>query len=329
MAPILSSLPPELVELIAKKSEPRDLLALRLVCKDLSLATFRHFSRTWFTKQSTNLSHQSLHNLKEVSRHEGLKYQVQNLVIRTGERNSGQGYTWYQASVGRLAAPLPGLDELRNSLIKLGNCTSFRIHRNEGPRDTDQTVYLTPGDAVAVLISAIDGAALLPNSFHVDFRDYDGFTGDVKQLYYRKYPFVTVWDHLQKLTIDFIFTRNNIDWAVGLVHCARNLEELKLVSCGGIDFELFINLLSVADTLPKLRKLGFLSVKIKVETLTRFLFRFRESIQELTHKSVELLDGDWVWDVYRKIHNNFPLLEYIIVGRHHTKTELEPESETS
>ena len=127
MTPKLSSLPTELIELIASKVGPRDLLATRLVCRDLDEKSFRSVGETVFSEFHSDLSCCSLRKLKELSEHEHFRNHVRALLIREplGFRNES---FWPRHPDGHLTALLPRIEILRKVLIDgLVNCRDFTI----------------------------------------------------------------------------------------------------------------------------------------------------------------------------------------------------------
>ncbi len=220
-----STLAVELIELIASSLERPDLFALRLVSKDLNLKTPNYFSRTCLTKLWTDLSCNSLHNLKEISAHEEFRHQVQTLSIE-GQNDIGLGFMWNRHSSGHLVAPLRGRDELRNILLDLVNCRSFHIHCDHEREDVYEPEQLT-NDVVAIILSIVAETALPVVSFRVESRKSPPsktYAVRLPSLRYREPGFMVGLAHLRDLYLEYdVIFVNNTDWAAELIVRASNL----------------------------------------------------------------------------------------------------------
>ncbi|KAK8086215.1 hypothetical protein PG994_001189 [Apiospora phragmitis] len=75
-------LPPDLVELICQWTDETDLLALRLVCRDLAAKTFSRFLPRFFAEVQIIVTSYDLLWLRSVSRHPAYRYSVHKLWIR-------------------------------------------------------------------------------------------------------------------------------------------------------------------------------------------------------------------------------------------------------
>ena len=240
---------------------------------------------------------------------------MQDLIVRTGPSNTGQDFSWTHESTGHLGAPSPGFDELRDILLDLTNCTSFKIHQEERLEEVGQPECLRCSDAVAGILDVFADITLPAKSFHVDFGNCGALAKGALRLYFprfRELNFVTTWRHFQKLTLEYAVSTLNIAWSIMLILYAVNLQELKLVFDTYARHLLVIDVLAGTKGLPKLRKLFIGSVRIPSEDLMRFVLRFRENLCELSFGSVILLDDSWMM-VHAKILKDMPLLDSVLV----------------
>lgn len=82
-----SGLAVEIVEIIGSHLQPRDLLSVRLVCRDFASRTFRSFGRTFFTIVRADLTPESLERLRVISECKHLAFYPQ--VLHIGYQSGG------------------------------------------------------------------------------------------------------------------------------------------------------------------------------------------------------------------------------------------------
>ncbi|MCJ1241677.1 hypothetical protein MMC14_009683, partial [Varicellaria rhodocarpa] len=121
MAVELSTLPTELVELVAGNLRHEDLLSLRLVCQSVSEKISRPFGQAWFSTLKTDLSYHSLQKLKRVAEHVRIRHCVRDLLISGHfasvlEREFGTDLPWTRSSSGYLIPSSPAIETLRTTL---------------------------------------------------------------------------------------------------------------------------------------------------------------------------------------------------------------------
>ncbi|KAL9129284.1 MAG: hypothetical protein Q9217_002231 [Psora testacea] len=316
MASKLPALVVDVIQLIASALEPTDLFSFRLVCKELNQKTLYHFGRTCLKILRTDLSRNSLQELKDFSGNEQLGSCVQTLLIKSGPHGLGQGFPWHRHSSGYLIHPLSGVQMLQEILLNgLKNCRSFHIHSLICEEDTYDNDGVTPSDAVGIILALIAETGLSVRSFYVDFRKQGTSRMDGKRLHMPRYQtpeFSFAWSHLQELSLEQSMTSENYDKALELVLCATNLRKLSLNleydhSCS------FIGRVALAGTLHGLQELRLSSVNVTAETISGLLLRSHNSLRALSFRFVYLENDDnWV-SILRTLKINHPFLESISV----------------
>lgn len=318
----LCTLAVELIEHIAAALEPADLFSLRLVCKGLDERTLHYFARTYLTTVRTDLSHESLRELKELSAHKQLSHHIRSLLIREGPKDIGRGFWWNRHPSGHLLAPSSGTQMLQDILLNnLFNCRSFQISGPHGGTTPCASDWLTTSDAIAIILTIIAKTSLPIKSFYVDFRSNGTGRVDARRLHAPQYQtpeFRTAWANLRELYLEHSMTLNTFEWAMELVECAENLEKLSLVLDSDHSTS-FIGRLSSTDSFPKLQELKLAIADVTVELISRFVFRFRDSLRALSFRQVTIDDtsgSSWI-SILSNLRSNLPLLESICI--HHLK----------
>ncbi|KAK7920254.1 hypothetical protein PG985_008276 [Apiospora marii] len=80
--PSLTELPPEVIDLICQWTDGADLLALRLVCRDLAAKAFSRFTARFFTEVQIFITKDDLQWLRNVSQHAVFRHSVRKLWVR-------------------------------------------------------------------------------------------------------------------------------------------------------------------------------------------------------------------------------------------------------
>ena len=324
MSSQLAVLPFEIVEFIAGRAEPADLLSLRLVCRLLRAKSIQCFGRTFFSVVRSDLSITSLEKLKSISEHEQLKHHVQGLLIK-GYNGLGQGFRWTRSPSGHLIAPMQCVEALRTILLNdLIHCRSFHVYREYEPENDYEVDCLAPSDAVAIIFMMVAETALPIKSFNVDFTEFSKPKKlDMKRLHIPEFPgsqrsrFISGWGHLEELILEYTMSVESLSLTTGLVLSAPYLQKLKL----GPGFEShddessdsFFERLSAAEGLPALRELSISGVQTTGPILARFVFRFGPSLCTLSFWHVMITSHDTWAAFFRAMRSNFPLLEHISV----------------
>jgi hypothetical protein len=268
----LARLPVEIVEFIASRAEPADLLSLRLVCRLLRAKSIHCFSRVFFSIVRSDLSITSLEKLKSISEHEQSKHHVQAMLISGSDHPVqgpertvlGRGFHWTRSPAGHLITPMPCLEVLRTILLNgLVNCLSFHIYRSGNHEDEYLVDWVEGSDAAAIIFTIIAETALPVKSFRLDFTEYGTpMTLDWKRVRIpelsgsQNSSFKSRWSHLEALFLGITLSVESVSLLTGLVLLASHLQKLE-VGPGFDDDEYpsdaLFEPLSAADRLPALR----------------------------------------------------------------------------
>jgi hypothetical protein len=282
---LLTSLPQELIELIAQYLQLLDLCGLRLTCKALAANTSYYFGHTYHTTASTNISPQSIRKLGARTKSPWGKY-ITTLHLKW-DQSAGQEYILLHdlTSISPVVEPIQHIAAM---LTRLPNYHSIRITvpymaRIVRPASLDA---LSPGDLIGIAFMLIAETSVSLRSFSVFLGSThnDCRLNSVQIQTWRLYPAVnTAWSHLQNLELRFYGSvQMTCEWAWGLVgraphlrrldwqvrcsdpvyysptHLATSMQELKLryASLSGS------NLLALLARCPQLRKLALHGIKI-------------------------------------------------------------------
>ncbi|KAJ5163942.1 uncharacterized protein N7500_005772 [Penicillium coprophilum] len=293
------SLPVELVELISSFLDI-DLVALRLVCRELQKKTFHHFAQRFFSSIKTDLSRDSLRRIDALSQNIALRPYVNGLAFML-QNGVGRGLVWDRHPWGPISAPLEveAIRSLRDNLIQhLTNCRSFFVfcRHPEGHPDMD---HVTITDAVAVFFALVIDARLPVSSFHLIYADkYSrALIMDMRRLpklLYRQPEFKFVWGNLQKLSLEQYLTLDNFGFLLELVLSAPNLQTL-LLNVGSHDLAAeFMHELAESASFSQLRELALFRTSMRGPDLHKLLGNIRPNLTSLTLYHVSLTPGsDW------------------------------------
>ena len=243
MASSLADLPVEVIEAITDKLNPRtdkvnprDLLSLRLSCKEISQKTFHRFGQAYFTTLRMDFTHNNLQKLLSISKHGQLRHFVRTLLIKAKNNYLGRGFYWHRLEDGNRSACVdpwlsPGVQLLRDILKGMTNCNSFHIHSPGGLEVHYDSEYLLPSDAVSIILSVIAETGMPIKSFTVDFRSWGTGSVDAKRVQMslcQRLTFRNAWKSVEELRLELSLTPETFDWAKGLVLQTMSLKKLSL-----------------------------------------------------------------------------------------------------
>ncbi|KAL9106732.1 MAG: hypothetical protein Q9227_008302 [Pyrenula ochraceoflavens] len=221
----LQSLPTEIFDCICTNLYSRDLLRIRLACREINLKTFHEYSLRWFEVLSTDLSAKSLLRLKKISNRDELRLVVKGIRFCTTKEANGRygtGQQWSRHSSGRLrdVQKIPPIILFRETLAKrFINCRTFEVCRgyyepvsegNDGEyRRYQQSEFqvieendgLSPSDVVEVLLSTLEEAGLKPLAFKLDMAPFGIVSERLDMQLYDQERFRKMWSNLEDLTI--------------------------------------------------------------------------------------------------------------------------------
>ena len=312
----LSTLPTELIELVASESEHADLFSLRRVCRSINEKIFRFFSHTCFSIIQTDLSYDSLRKLKELSKHEQIRLCVQTLHIREPANDPARDLLWIRHSSGHLIASSPGIEMLRLLLMKLVNCRSYRVCHRQDTSDAYCDNHLKPSDAVTIVLSLIATISLPIRGFHLDFTRYGTYSIDLKRLdviQYQNKKFKDGWANLQELLIEHTLLPENLDWTTNLVLSASSLQVLEVRPHYDDSVYSFFDRLACADALPRLQELSLKSTHVTEELLSRLILRFHDSLRTISFSWINICGGGNWLSVFEMLGRKFSHLEHLSV----------------
>lgn len=342
----------ELVESIARALEnKKDILSLRLACRDLHDKTSNVFGETFFHTIETDLSPQDTERMKSIATHENLRRHVKELCIditnrtrwrsgsfaerRRQERVLGLGYHWPRDEEGALKDDLPILPDMCKLLESdFPRCRDFRV--TNFPRMLTETdygeVHLAPTDAIAILLRIIALTGIRVSSFSV--------TGRLELE--AKYLRSSLWEcgHFDKVWGESL---RNLDlhcgfwfeadepllkaFTIRLVSAAKSLRTLQFrmnsrSSAFGYDNDesqlrcghdhLFREIWKASDAVP-LENLVITWARASADVIIPFLLKFRDTLSTLVLDCIQLDRGTW-HEIIETLQDQFPKLEAFTIS---------------
>jgi hypothetical protein len=340
--PWLPRLPVELVEHIASALEYKDLLSIRLVCKDLYHKSQHAFGHSFFTVVRTDLSQKGLQFLQDLAEEEQFRHHVKTLLIKpkSSELGLGRDLHWRKLQTESLDASSYAIGILQDILVqKLVNCRSFYIFCNQmDDTKINATDFITHSDAVGIILTIVAQAGLAIKSLVVGTLAARG-VGKVspkgigtlpgvgagwinaKKLQpgvFHQPNFRIAWDHLQELILSVHLQNEAFDWTYELVSRATNLQTLSLGFYHGLhthfDVDAFTERLILSPQRTRLRDLRLSKTVVSEAQLVKFLLHFRESLSILSFGIVRVQDGRNSWSsIFSQLADGLPHLESIAV----------------
>ncbi|KAK2755473.1 hypothetical protein FQN54_006410 [Arachnomyces sp. PD_36] len=317
----LLALPIELIDAISALLEPSDLCSLRLTCKFLYRTTVRHFGRTCCQRIETDLSFSNLQRLTLIAQHQQLRHHVHHISFYTEYHIDraffGRGFSWNRDPSGHLNFPQRSVQQLKDILTLLVNCSSFHISGVHICEDTIQPDLLGPSDVVTIILHIVADTGLSVTYFSVDFKQPNGggtCAMDARRLYmpdFQKAGFTTAWSHLQELSLREGVEPGTDDIVSELALNAPNLRKLAINFDRGQATESVIHRLSSADSLPQLQHLDLQCASLeRADQLLLFLRRFRHSLRNLYLESISFRVGK-LRTVLATLSSDFTSLESV------------------
>ncbi|KAK0508665.1 hypothetical protein JMJ35_008941 [Cladonia borealis] len=314
----LADLPVEVIEAITDKLNPRDLISLRLSCKEISQKTFHRFGQAYFTTLRTDLTHDNLQRLLSISKHGQLSHFVRKLVIKARDNHLGRGFHWHRLEDGNHSACVDawlslGVQLLRDILKGMTKCNSFHIYSYGGLEVYYDWEFLLPSDAVSIILSVIADTGLPIKSFFVDFRNWGAGSVDAKRVQMslcQRPTFRNAWKSVEELRLELLLTPETFDWAKDLVLQTTSLKKLSL----HFDFDhttSFIgNLVAFPQVFQGLQEFKLGCAHVTVNMLSSILIDSRSNLLVLSFWHVYLQQGTWA-ALLEQIRRSLPLLESI------------------
>ena len=334
----LTDLPVEVIEAITDELNartdtvyPRDLLSLRLSCKEISQKTFHRFGQAYFTTLRMDLTHNNLQKLLSISKHGQLRHFVRTLLIKARDNYLGRGFYWHRLEDGNRSACVdpwlsPGIQLLRDILKGMTNCNSFHIHSHGGLEVYYDSEYLLPSDAVSIILSVIAETGMPIKSFFVDFRSLGSGSVDAKRVQMslcQRPTFRNAWKSVEELRLELSLTPDTFDWAKNLVLQTTSLKKLSL----HLDFDhttSFIgNMVAFPRVFQGLQEFKLGCAYVTVDMLSSILIGSRPNLLVLSFWHVYLQQGTWA-ALLDQLRGSLSLLESISIEwpKEHSNDEI-------
>ncbi len=337
---LFSTLPLELIDLVADTLEKKDILSLRLTSTELYNKLTPYFGRSYLASISSDLSPKSLQTIQDISKHDRLRHYVRALEIRSIRGILNFDFSWPRDVEGRLIAPLPGSETLQQALVNgLVRCRSFHFtdRSSNGYEPSkksvhDETRRLRYGhavgvcDAVGLLFSIFASAAFEVECFDFGGNNYysagdawenERMLASLDEPINQALDFKAAWAKLQVLKLPYLISSRKNDWLLELASSAKGLRKLNLGFRFGNPYDFITRLIErtvPADPLwPCLRDLKLECMRINKELLLKFLSCFGNCLRVLDLEKTELELGSWV-AFFGELDNITPHLEAISVG---------------
>ena len=316
----LAHLPVEVIEAITDKLNPRDLVSLRLSCKEISQKTFHRFGQAYFTTLETDFTHDNLQRLLSISKHGQLRHFIRKLVIKAEDNHLGRGFHWHRLEDGNGSACVdtclsPGAQLLRDILKGMTRCNSFHIHSGGGLEEFYDWDFLLPSDAVNIILSEVADTGLPIKSFFVDFRNWGSGSVDAKRVQMslcQRPTFRNAWKSVEELGLELSLTPDTLDWAKDLVLQTTSLKKLSL----HFDFDHTTSFIGMLVAFPQafqgLQEFKLGCAHVTVNMLSSILINSHSNLLVLSFWHVYLQQGTWA-ALLEQIRGSFPLLESISV----------------
>ncbi|KAK3652321.1 hypothetical protein LTR22_011675 [Elasticomyces elasticus] len=284
MAPTLVSIPPELLEKVAKSLNPEDddsnaLLALRSVSRDTRSAVHKVFVRTYFTKRSVFFMKSKLCELEDIASSAELALRVTDLEVicePSTTKTPDWGVTFEgtarQPDFTALASPL---SVLLAKFPRLATISFVKDYYATEPKDDQCPTYRWDFDATfQATMAALAMVGIQPTTMRTDM-GWESLGFDKDQSWFCLLPHL---DFLHRLDLSLFLDRElgvNVDkigmnFLLALQQCTV-LEELSLELGYSNEVRDAFDCLASAVLLPQLRRFAFYHTACDTPTMMRFL----------------------------------------------------------
>ncbi|KAF2865641.1 hypothetical protein BDV95DRAFT_623671 [Massariosphaeria phaeospora] len=309
----LPTLPSELIARIASSLDSRtDILSLRLTCGRIYTETKPAFWDAYLRVVHTSLCKEEITDLQELATHAELRKYVRKLCVCSTERtykaypqtilhHFGHGYVWNRNPDGALAAPVPMVDILSDLLEEsFKNCREFRVenivyqphYRQRHQGDSDSDSYITPSDAVFVVLSAITKAQTEVQSFEIDLGESDPVTLEPIRLSPNLLItpiFKNLWG-LNTARLSLVYEEEPLDildFSLNLILDAHKLQVLQLDFSYG-DARKMLDRLNSTTCLPPLETLILKQAIPNPESIKTLIQKVGQKLQTLSFYEIGL-----------------------------------------
>ncbi|MCJ1373035.1 hypothetical protein MMC20_004261 [Loxospora ochrophaea] len=258
--------------------------------------------------RQTDLSQHSLQQLHSISLNEQFSHQVQTLHVNKEwdedlKPRLGRGFYWHRMEETDMSRRVDtqlssGARMLQDVLTRLVNCTSFRFGSTYGLEEQYEPEYLSPSDAIGLVLRIIVEISLPVKSFYIDFEAQKRQAEvDAKRLQtqiFRQPAFIAAWGNLEELRLEYRLKSDSLEWGLGLVSNATSLKVLSLDLHFPYPISFIDSLLSLPFSLQVLQELELASFVVAEDTLLAFLLLCRSNLRRLSFRWIFIRPGKWV-----------------------------------
>ena len=294
----LSKLPVELFRNIAEFLDKQDIVSMRLVCSEIYHKMLPSYGEWCLETFQTDLTPESLQELKETSEDPRLNHFVRKLLIRK-PRNRASLWLLPTGEHAEDPCRTGQYHTLRFILINLKNCHEFQLDSHCYHRYNDPPVWqdlMTPLQATFTILAAIAGSGILVKSFSSDLNEH--CSTDVPG-----YGSLTVapadgqlrseveFSQFEELSLDYVSTKHDLGWMSEILLPAAGLKRLSLSFTSRSNITDLISKIIEINSFPNLQELRLSTSDMEAIPIT-----FEESIRfVLPFSSLRILDISKMW----------------------------------
>ena len=307
----LPLVPTEIVEIIARDLQRRELCSFRLVCRDLYLKSLWIFAQRHSTVK-TDLSAQSVQKLVEMSNSAYLAPRIRTFHIQADEEGYlGRGFEWRRNTSGGFLDPLPGATGMLRDILKnkFVNCRSFQIDSYGRISKQKESGWLKPADVIALMCFIVVNANLHIKSLTVGGQNEPPLLSSEIPDWLSPVHFQSLclhrekenqetllpWRSLISLILRFGLTTEHHGWALRLLKNAPSIRQLWL----RLDLEeygTFFPLFAALGPFYSLECLSLDVITLNGTAFSRFLLQHGNKLRCLALRYVQLapdsINGD-------------------------------------
>ncbi|PGG96210.1 hypothetical protein AJ79_09679 [Helicocarpus griseus UAMH5409] len=311
----LCNLPRELLLGISTFLNSSSLCSLRLTCKLLYDLTLPQFGQKYLETVKTDLSLASLQRLDTLSKDVRLCPHVRSLCIDgTDEDVLGSGLEWERNASELVITSQESVQRWQDTLLRLGNCQSFHLHKHfttDSPRPAN---ILTPCDTVTIFFGIIAAIERPLRELSILFKP-PNCTGanriDMSRVdkgLLREPKFITTCSSLEALAFTFAMeTDDEVDFVIELLRHAPHLQRLRIDADYGDHSTTLMSRLYSSQLTFSLRELTLETAHIgSADALNEFLASFEHSLAKVSFAAIHIDSGEWA-SVFRNL-SKFPSL---------------------
>ncbi|KAE8410794.1 hypothetical protein BDV36DRAFT_306722 [Aspergillus pseudocaelatus] len=252
------------------------LCSFRLTCKPIYDYTLPQFCHAYLETAKTELSLASIQRLDALSQNLRLCPHVHSLDISGMDDDIlGSELKWERHASGLIVIPQESIQQWQNTLLRLVNCQSFRLHKHFTLNRPSPPNILTPSDTITILLSIV---------------------ATIKRLF-REPKF--------RHTMD---TEDTVDFVTQLIQHTMRLQRLRIDADYGDHLTTLMSRLYPAQPTLRLRELTLETAHVgSSHALNVFLASFKQNLTNVSFAAIQLDSGEWA-SVLRTLSKKFPSL---------------------